>query len=164
MTFRSTVVLAMVALAACDNPVAAPSSRPQGPLFDNTTIRLNETSDISGTIVSPCTGEPIAYQGSQHIVSAFTPTAQGFSVDTHFNTQSLSGVGLVTGAKYQISDAFNEQEDVVTLPLGGTADVAEHLRVISQGSLDNFLVDLVYTFTFPPPAFSYDTKNRRCEG
>ena len=165
MISRTMVFFALVALAACDNPTSPPSNlrkTPQATSFDNAAVKLNETMDISGTIISPCTGEPIVYQGSAHMMSTFEPTDNGFTVSAHFNTQSVSGVGAVTGTKYQIVDAFNEDETVVSS--NGTADVAEHFRVISDGSLDNFLVDLVYTFTFPPPTFTYETRNRRCAG
>jgi hypothetical protein len=165
MNKRTMAFFAVIALAACDTPTSPASisrKTPQAASFDNTAVKINETTDISGTIVSPCTGEPIVYQGSAHIMSTLQPTTNGFTVSTHFNTQSVSGVGAVTGTKYQIVDAFNEDETVVSS--NGTADVAEHFRVISDGSLDNFLVDLVYTFTFPPPAFTYETRNRRCVG
>ena len=79
---------------------------------------------ISGVIASPCTGEPIAYQGSAHMMATFQTTSDGFTVSTHFNSQGISGVGLVTGTKYQIIDAF--QEDGVT-PLGGMDGVERHL-------------------------------------
>ena len=165
MNTRTMAFFTIVALAACDTPTsphAMGSKTPLASSFDNTPVKLNETMDITGTLVSPCTGEPIVYQGSAHMMSTFQATDNGFTVSTHFNTQSVSGVGAMNGTKYQIVDAFNEDETVASS--NGTADVAEHFRVISDGSLDNFLVDLVYTFTFPPPAFTYQTKNSRCSG
>jgi hypothetical protein len=155
----------MIGLAACDSPTIPTTNFNKSPRvasFDNSLTKTNETMDISSVVVSPCTGEPIAYQGSAHVVATFDATDNGFTLSTHFNTQGISGVGLVTGTKYQIIDAFNEDEQVVSG--NGSADVSEHFRVVSEGTLDNFLVDLIYTFTFPPPAFSYQMKNARCEG
>ena len=82
----------------------------------------------------------------------------------HSNTQRVSGIGLVTGTKYQIIDTFKENETIVSLPLNESAEFAEHFRVISDGNLDNFLVDLIATFTFPPRNVTYKFRNARCEG
>lgn len=168
MMKRTIVLFTIVGLAACDRstaPITAVKSAAAAIQHDAAGDGAqSETMDISGTIVSPCTGEAIAYQGSAHLVVNVDQTIAGEEVTTHFNTQNLSGVGLVTGTKYQISDAFREDETTQLLSATGSADVAEHLRVISADSLDNFLVDLVYTITFPPLQFTYQTKNRVCEG
>jgi hypothetical protein len=45
-----------------------------------------------------------------------------------------------------------------------TASCQRSFHVISDGSLENVLVDMIYTFSFPPPTFTYQMRNSRCEG
>jgi len=131
---------------------------------DNTTVQTNDFIDLPGVLVSPCTGETVQFDGRAHIVTATTPTDGGFTLKYHFNTQSVSGVGLTTGTKYQISDVLAQDESAVFVPLGSTGDVTVHLRIISDGSLDNFLADIAYTFTFPDLSTTYSVQSLRCNG
>jgi len=80
---------------------------------DNTTVQTNDFIDLPGVLVSPCTGETVQFDGRAHIVTATTPTDGGFTLKYHFNTQSVSGVGLTTGTKYQISDVLAQDESAV---------------------------------------------------
>ena len=167
MLSRTIVLLMILGVIACERPTApatASKLAAHGPSFDDNTVKDNETLDLSGTLISPCTGEQITFAGSAHIVATFTPTADGFTVATHFNTQGVSGVSE-TGTKYQLIEITNEQDQVVASdPATGTGDVHTQFRVISDGSLDNFLVDAIYTFTFPPPTATYKLQNARCTG
>lgn len=168
MLSRTIVLLMICGLAACERPTApAAMSRPaaHGPSFDDNTVKDNETLDLAGTLISPCTGEQITFAGSAHIVATFTPTADGFTVATHFNTQGVSGVSAETGTKYQLIEITSEEDQVVASdPATGSGDVHTAFHVISDGSLDNFLVDAIYTFTFPPPTATYKLQNARCTG
>lgn len=168
MRSRAIAVLVMFALAACEratSPVSPTRFSSYGPsLHDNNTVMQNQTIDISGTVVSPCTGEAVVFQGSAHIVATFEPTIDGFTVTSHFNTQGVTGVGVETGTKYQFSEVSNVALTATSDPLSGSATVNTNFRVISAGSTDNFLLDAIYTFTFPPPAATYKMQNARCVG
>src|SRR5690348_15647563 len=111
MLSRAIVVLAIFGLAACEQataPVPVSKVAARGPSFDNNTIMENETIDLSGLVVSPCTGEEVAFQGTGHVVATITPNTDGtFSVSVHFNTQNVTGVGVETGTKYQLSQISN---------------------------------------------------------
>lgn len=165
---RIVMMFTMLGVIACDQsaaPVSGPRP-PAKPLFDSPAdgTQMNQTIDISGVVVSPCTGEAIAYQGSSHVVASVTTTADGFTVSYHFNTQNITGVGVTTGTQYQISDTFKEVENTVTAPLGESAQASEEYRVVSQGSSDNFLVHAIYTFTFPPFNVTYKVNDTQCTG
>ena len=166
---RPIAFFAILALAACERPLAPSpqSARPGIPAALNDVgdvTKVNLKLDVSGTVTSPCSGEDIAIDGTTHIVSTTTETADGAIIKTHFNTQGVSGVGLVSGAKYQIIQVQNGDATDVFVPLGGSGDMAIHERYISQGSLDNFLADIVFTFTFPPFTATFKVQNLRCEG
>lgn len=167
MITRTIVFAATIAVAACEQPLSpvahARSFVPPAAQTDET-IRQNQSIDLSGTVVSPCTGEPIVFQGAGHIVASIDLSATGAMLSYHLNTQGVSGVGLVSGTKYQIIQIAQEDENAILIPPSGSASVAVHYRVISDGNLANFLEDVVYTFTFPPLSATYTTQNLRCEG
>lgn len=166
---RSIAFVAILALAACERPLAPSpeSGRPGVPTALNDigdVTKVNLKVDVNGVVTSPCTGEDIAFDGMTHIVSTTTETADGAIISTHFNTQGVSGVGLISGAKYQIIQVQNGDATDVFVPTGSSGDMAIHERYISQGSLDNFLADIVFTFTFPPFNATFKVQNLRCEG
>ena len=166
---RLLALVPLVALAACDQSVATAPIR-QRPTVESTAgavddvIRDNPKIDIGGTIDSPCTGETIVLDGSSHIVMTLDETSDGATLKYHFNTQGLTGVGLETGTKYQIVQILNQDETAVFIPSNGSGTVVIHERVISDGNAGNFLIDVGYTFTFPPFSATYSFRNLRCEG
>ena len=174
LAFMSPIaLLAIATLTACDRPVA-PSSRSMTPAvatvsssdksLATTLTSDNQTLDVSGTMVSPCSGEAITYTGSIHIVSTTTQTADGVTLKYHLNTQNLSGVGQVTGGKYNINQVVKEGADLV-IPSGEeSGSVAATYRIVGQGGLDNFASDVVYSFTKPTMQLTYTTQNFRCGG
>src|SRR5215472_17258948 len=102
---RMVALISVLALAACEQSVA-PTPRLQRPViqaaasvFDDVT-RDNVTIEITGTIDSPCTGETIAFDGSSHIVMTLDQSDTGATLQYHFNTQGVSGVGIETGTNY----------------------------------------------------------------
>jgi hypothetical protein len=166
---RPIALVAILALAACERPLAPSpeATKPGVPAALNDVgdvTKDNLKLDVSGVVTSPCTGEDIAFDGSTHIVTTTTETADGAIIKTHFNTQGVSGIGLSSGAKYQIVQVQNGDATDVFVPAGASGDMAIHERYISQGSLDNFLADIVFTFTFPPFNATYKVRNLRCEG
>jgi hypothetical protein len=169
MTRTLALVAAILALAACEQP-SAPSLQSRRLAVP---VALNDAGDVTRENLkieladvtdSPCTGEPIQFDGLLHVVTTTEQTSDGVMLKAHSNTQGVSGVGLLTGAKYEVIQVMNETETAVLVPLTGSADVAIHFRIISQGSLDNFLADIVYTFTLPDLIPTYKINNVRCEG
>jgi hypothetical protein len=163
------IVCLLILATACEQtlaPLPPAKTAAMGAALDadNTTVQTNEIIGLSGVVPSPCTGESVQFDGRAHIVTATTATDGGFTLNYHFNTQSVSGVGLTTGTKYQISDVLSEDASAVFVPFGATADVTVHYRIVSDGGLDNFLADIVYTFTFPDLSTTYKVQNLRCNG
>lgn len=166
---RMLALIAALALAACEQSVA-PSPRPQRPSvqsvsndFDDV-IRDNFQLEFTGTIDSPCTGETISFDGSTHIVMTLDESDTGATLQYHLNTQGVSGVGLETGTKYQIVQVTSEDANAIFIPANESGSVTIHERIISDGGADNFLADVIFTFTSPPPQATYQLKNLRCVG
>ncbi len=138
-----------VALAACTDPTTSIEWSSQGTLASSPTLERTRIEEI---IVFPvprgCTGEPVAWTLRQEILLTTTiDESGGFHGSFHFHDLGSSGVGLVTGAQYRLSQAQNESYNVGgdALP---TTDTAIFLRrFISQGSLPNFRVTNVFHYT-----------------
>ena len=169
---RPIALLALIAVAACDQPFAPPASsaRPEIPVASSrdespgTVTKVNDFIAVADTVPDPCTGEPIAYEGILHIVSTLTQTPDSVTLKYHLNAQSFSGVGMVTGAKYGLSETMKENADLVFATGEETGDFATTFRLVSQGGLDNFALDVVYTFSLPTMQVTYKTNSTRCGG
>ena len=110
-----------------------------------------ERTEIEETEIFPvprgCTGEPVQWTLRQEMVLKTTIDAEGgFHGSFHFHDKGSSGVGLVTGAKYQLA-----QQQIETFNVRGESpinDTAIFLRrFISQGSLPNFRVTNIFHYT-----------------
>ena len=169
---RPFAFVAILALSACDQSLApsVPTRRPAITAASDasgdasSTTKLNQTVDVAGTLDSPCTGEVIAFDGSAHIVMTLDESDAGVTLSYHLNTQNISGVGLVSGMKYNLNQVMNEDASAIFIPMGQSGDVTVHYRIISQSGLNNFLADIVYTFTYPPLTITEKVNNVRCVG
>ena len=169
---RPSAFVGILALAACDQSLvpSAPTrhlaitAASDAAGDASTTTKINQTVDVAGTLDSPCTGEVIAFDGSAHIAMTLDESDAGVTLNYHLNTQNISGVGLTSGVKYNLNQVMNEAASALFIPTSQSGDVTVHYRIISQTGLDNFLADIVYTFTYPPLTITEKTNNVRCTG
>jgi hypothetical protein len=106
-------------------------------------VIVNVSIDFTGfTVFVPCAaggaGEEVVFTGQLHILMAMTfDDAGGVHVKDHFQPQGLTGVGLITGDKYQgtgvTQDEFNAKVGVETTTIN-------NFRIIGQGPGNNYLV------------------------
>ena len=100
--------------------------------------------DLSGVFPNPCNGEMIAFSGDAVFVTHIMPRPDG-SVRTtiHANTQGVSGVGLTTGAPYQLieSESFSE----LLTPDNSTMRLNVVLNVVGHGDAPNFFIHVIET-------------------
>jgi hypothetical protein len=69
----------------------------------------------------------------------FTANANGgFSVESHFQPQGISGVGLSSGVKYQGTGVTSSRFNIKGLPFTDT--FINNFRIIGQGPGNNFLL------------------------
>jgi hypothetical protein len=96
--------------------------------------------------LNPCNGEFVSFDGTLTSVSHFTNTPNG-GIMIFFNLQSTGHGQGDLGNIYNINDIFHFK--FISQP--GAAQVQstqENMRVISQSSADNFLLETISTFTF----------------
>jgi hypothetical protein len=74
------------------------------------------------------------------VLISTTVNANHISADMHFQPQGISGVGSVSGDKYQGTGItrFSFQADVVSFPFIET--IVNNFKIIGQGPGNNFLV------------------------
>ena len=94
--------------------------------------------------------EFVAFEGSVHTVTTGEVSPTSVDATTHLNGQGLQGVGLVTGARYEVP--ANERIDLELSLSPPTVDetFAIKSRLIRQGSLDNLWLRTTFRLTFPP--------------
>lgn len=100
-------------------------------------------TELSANLVNPCNGEVVPTEANQLEVLHVTDNDNGFHF--HITTKIRGvGVGLTTGAKYQLSAVSTANGNVV----GGEEQTLWQDFVFSaQGDVPNFLVQLVRHFT-----------------
>lgn len=104
----------------------------------------NTKLDVSLLINIPCAnngnGEDVTLTGTLHDVFHITLNGNKLQIKAHDNPQGISGIGSVTGAKYQATGETQQQ-------FGGSLKNGQYevtytnnFRMIGQGPGNNFLV------------------------
>ncbi|TMD83456.1 MAG: hypothetical protein E6I74_05230 [Chloroflexi bacterium] len=103
---------------------------------------------VSGSVVNPCTGESVAWQGTAHFVVHQTVTSNGReTLSGHVNFQGIQGQGSL-GNTYQVTNTANFE-------LTASGDSAQNeftttaaFLFVSQGPAPNFDSHTTYHVTF----------------
>jgi hypothetical protein len=96
------------------------------------------------SVFIPCAaggmGEDVTLNGNLHALISTTVNGNHISFNMHFQPQGITGVGSVTGDKYQGTGItrFSFEEDAVAFPIILT--MVNNFKIIGQGSGNNFLV------------------------
>ena len=141
-------------LAACaQDPTAPPVpamvsdhsiSTAAGVLTDNQIIPIDLLVNI------PCAngglGEDVLLSGTLHVLTHVTISNAGtLTIKTHFQPQGITGLGQVTGAKYQ---GTGVTQDILNLSFGETYTAVNNFRMVGQGPGNNFSVHETFHYTF----------------
>lgn len=160
------LAFAFIGLAACDAPPTptepALKAAPTGaPSFAKV---ANVKQDISGTLFNSCPpAEAVAFQGSIHIVVTEQAKATSTTLRFHFNTQGISGLGLVTGDRYSIQENFKETDVFSPDGVLVSFEFDDRFRMVRQGSNDNLWLRVTVRFT-PPDNFEIIRNELECRG
>jgi hypothetical protein len=108
---------------------------------------LSVTTDID--VFIPCAkggaGELVTLSGYLHVLIQITENnGGGFHVKTHFQPQGISGVGTVTGDKYQ---ATGVTQDELNVAAGVEETFINNFRIIGQGPGNNLLIHETFHIT-----------------
>lgn len=96
-----------------------------------------------------CNGDEIQLQGTLHFVmqGEFVEDAERQHVHSHLNSQKLTGIGVPSGALYNVNNIsnsiFNARVDGANIT---TLEVM--MNVVSRGSGENFQIQTILHVTF----------------
>jgi hypothetical protein len=111
-----------------------------------TTDTQNFIFPFEADIDVPCAEESVHFSGNLHFSVHTTRTPDGEEL-MHFiqNPQGVSGVGSVTGDKYQLTGKFSEVRNA--LPPGQTGTFIAVNHAVGQGPGNNFYTHSNFQFT-----------------
>ena len=151
MKHGTLLVLAAVALAACDTSPTAPAANRERLSLSAVTSQTNAEIPIDLFVFVPCAnggaGEVIGVSGPLHFLFQVTISNTGnVLVDTHFQPQGVSGTGLMTGDKYQAT-GITRSTDTFSTPFPITSTFVNNFYMIGQGPDNNFKVHETLHYT-----------------
>ncbi len=154
-------------LAACETPPSAPTS--QTPLIPPPSFATiaNEKVSVAGTFQdNPCPPEEVVdiLNGFLHFVVTAEIGPTSSDVTIHVNGEGIEGVGQVTGARYSVPLNENDETTFTVEPPTESEEADLRLRLIREGSLDNFWLRVTATTTIPPGTVDVKRMEIECRG
>ena len=141
MLRRVAVLVGLVAATALVGASAAQSQ-----------VMVNDSIPLSLTVFIPCAnngaGEDVILNGELHVLITLTVNGNNFSGKDHFQPQGLSGIGTVTGDKYQGTGVTQDQFGGSFQNGQSEQSFINNFRMIGQGPGNNFLVHENFHLTF----------------
>jgi hypothetical protein len=137
-------------LAGCDSPSAPSTATAASPpglaataFTDNASLPIDQLVFIS--CANGGAGEFVTVSGSLHVLFHLTfNDSEHITVTSQFNPQGVSGIGEITGRKYQGTGMTRE---ITTARVGFETTTINNFRIIGQGPGNNFLVHENLHFT-----------------
>jgi len=110
-------------------------------------VITNAKVPFAAAVLIPCVPEVVVLTGELHILSAQEVDGDGgIHIKTHFQPQGISGLGTVTGDKYQGTGVTQEHINDHSSPAFEDTFV-NNFRIIGQGPGNNFLVHTTFHVT-----------------
>ena len=114
----------------------------------DTSSTVSSEVPVSGTVLNPCNGESVSWQGTAHFVVHQTVTSNGHeTLSGHVNFQDIQGLGSL-GSAYRVSNTANFE---LTTSAGSSQSeftTTAAFLFVSQGSASNFDSHTTYHVTF----------------
>jgi hypothetical protein len=140
-----TIVLSVVLMATGSLALAAQAGAAASTVTTQVTSEIPPGELIFTSCANGGAGEAIAVSGTLHEVFHTTvDNVGGFHLREQSNPQGVSGVGQVTGAKYQVTGGSPVEENLKT-----SVEVTSvtNFRIIGQGPDNNFVFHGIDHFT-----------------
>lgn len=165
MRFQPTSARIGAALIAALFVVFAASGTPA--FGQATTTTTNETIPFTSTVLNPCNGDQVTFQGNMHVTNTLTTDSGGGThLKTHVNYQNVSGTGAPSGLSYTVRTTTNESINDNDGPQSEMTIIST-VRLISQGSTLNYFMRLVFHVTVNANGETTSTvteSNMECRG
>jgi hypothetical protein len=110
-------------------------------------VITNAKVPFAAAVLIPCVPEVVVLTGELHtLITQEVDSDGGIHIKTHFQPQGLSGVGMVTGDKYQGTGVTQEHINDHSSPAFEDTFV-NNFRIIGQGPGNNLLVHTTFHVT-----------------
>ncbi len=96
----------------------------------------------------PCAGELVSLSGTVHSVTRLETNDNGIHVESLFNPQGISGVGLTTGDNYVGTGVTRSGSSATFETFPYTYTYVNNYRFVGQGTGNNYLVHWNFHQTF----------------
>lgn len=107
-------------------------------------VTTNIIVPVNLQVFIPCAnggaGESVTISGDLHILITTTINDNTLHLTQHFQPQGLTGVGSVTGDKYQGTGVTRQDVNVNGIVFPFNTTFVNNFRIIGQGQGNNFLV------------------------
>lgn len=110
-------------------------------------VLFNDRSPFATEIFNACTGEPVFFEGTFHIVTRQKFNDDGSSVVVDRINAHATGTGIFSGAEYIWNDTFEtELEDIPEVSF--TVRQSGFLRLVGKGRTPNAMLRLDFFLRF----------------
>ena len=154
-------------LAACERSPSAPTRQtPSIPPPSFTTL-ANEKMSVAGSFATnTCSPEEDVQilSGFLHTLVTGEIGETSEDVTIHVDAEGIEGVGLETGARYSVPLNEKDETTITVEPFTESEEADLRLRLIREGSLDNFWLRVTATSTFPPGTVDVKRMEIECRG
>lgn len=146
-----SLVVAALALAACESPTVVDAPTDVSPSFAAVTTTVNVSVPIALGVFVPCAadgaGELVLMSGNLHSLNHVTVNDNGVTVVTHNQPQGVSGVGQTTGDSYQGTGVTRETFGGSFVNGQFSTTFVNNFRIIGQGPNNNSMMHATMHFT-----------------
>lgn len=123
------------------------------------TVTTNETVALSTTTVDLCSADTVTLSGNLHIVTHFTTDSNGGThTSSHQNFENVTGTGTtsityraVSSNNHTVNDNGSNSQQAFT--------IVNRVRLITQGSTDNYLLNITINTTINANGVATSTVN-----
>ena len=110
-------------------------------------VQVNDSTEISMLVGVPCAGETVLLTGPLHTLVTYTINDNKVSGKSHSQPQGISGVGSVSGAKYQGTGVTQSRFEGSLQNGQYNYTFVNNFRIIGQGTGNNLLVHMTTHIT-----------------
>ncbi len=114
----------------------------------DTSSTVSSEVPLSGTVLNPCNGESVSWQGTAHFVVHQTVTSNGYeTLSGHVNFQGVQGQGSL-GNAYQVPNTANFELTRSGESAQNEFTTTAAFLFVSQGAAPNFDSHTTYHVSF----------------
>lgn len=110
-------------------------------------FQQNEKVSFADVVANSCLGEDVAFGGTLHLASHETFSgSDNFTLIQHIQPQGVTGVGLTSGAKFNLT-GIDRQTTQVAGPLPFVLSYVNRYHIVGTGQAPSFMVQQTFHVT-----------------